>query len=350
MKKIVALTIFAMVMSFVPMANASGVVLTVTPDVLTAATATDVVLSWTASGISYDSGDTIVLAIKDDTDTLIAGTPTAHTTAETNIDDDANDNDGSATYAAGLVTYTISSGALVTTTTRTLGFKTPALDAGVYSISMVDSGNSDFGAVLMYVGEDNVVVITADVGPQLNFVIRTNTDQQNLGDDNDATPGTAPTTEVPNNCRLGTLSLTAVNSCSYRLKVSTNASSGYTVKIAADGDLSKTTTGDVADIDDIDPVVEDLTVIVGSEAYGIAFNPGSATLGVTAADGDFTDDDTPIGPATTAYTLYTSTGPNSPAATDTANTALVTHIASMDTGTASGFYTQKVTYTVTGSF
>lgn len=346
MKKIVTFTIFAMLISFIPVVDAAGVTLSLDKDSVAANTATDVVLSWTGSATTYATGATISIVVKDYTNTTISSALAAHTTPDTDLDNDTNA-DGAFTYGTGIATYTITNPEGIGTS-RSLQFRMPALTAGIYSISMLDSTAGDIGVVLYYVADDNDIYVTADVAPQLNFVIRTATDQVNLGDDNIYNPGTTATNEVPNNCPLGTLTLSAVSSCSYRLKVSTNASSGYIVSIASNGDLSKTTSGDVVDAEDIDPVVEGQTVTVGTEGYGIALNAGSATNGMVTEDGIFDDDDSPI-PITPTY-LYEVSGPNAPSAVDTVNTALVTHKAAIDSGTATGYYSQIVTYTVTGRF
>jgi hypothetical protein len=155
-------------------------------------------------------------------------------------------------------------------------------------------------------------------------------------------------TSDTNACNLGVLDTTTVDTCGYRLKPSTNSSSGYTVQIDSDGDLRKSGSGDVADDLDIDLIVENNTVSAGTEGYGIALNGGSATGGNITESGDFNDDDTPI--PFTNTDIYTSDGPNAPSATDTTNTALVTHRASVDSDTETGNYSHTVTYYVSASF
>lgn len=195
--------------------------------------------------------------------------------------------------------------------------------AGNYTFSVTTSAG-DYGAVLQYVGDDNDVTVTATVTPVLTFAIRTSDD---TGD--------------TNVCNLGTLTLTAVNTCAYRLKIGTNSASGYTVQITSDAGLD-------SGANDINAVAENATVTAGNEQYGIALNAGSTTGGTITESGDFNDDDTPI--PTVSTNLYTSNGTNQPASTDTTNTALVTHRVAINAGTSTGNYQQIVTYYVSASF
>ena len=168
--------------------------------------------------------------------------------------------------------------------------------------------------------------VTAQVQPTLAFVIR------NAADDADT-----------NVCELGVLSMATVNECEYRLKVTTNADSGYTVTIIADGALVDSVSND------IDAIAEESVVTAGTEGYGVEFAGGAITGGTVTESGDFSDDDTPL-PTGTAANLYVADGNNNPTATDTTNTALVTHRATVDADTPTGNYSQTVTYTVTASF
>jgi hypothetical protein len=201
---------------------------------------------------------------------------------------------------------------------------------GNYAISIVTT--FDYGAFFFYVGDDNDVNITGSVTPILAFAIRNSAD-------------TADT----NACPLGALTLAGVNTCAYRLKVTTNATSGYTVQVTTDGDLRKSGSGDVADNLDIDLIVENNTVTAGTEGYGIAFVGGSVTGGGSCTEqGDFNDDDTPLPMSATNLVICSS--PNAPASPDTTNTSLVTHRAAMDGNTTAGYYSQVSTYYVSASF
>jgi hypothetical protein len=112
--------------------------------------------------------------------------------------------------------------------------------------------------------------------------------------------------------------------------------------------LSKAGAGLVPDADDIDPVTEDTLVTAGTEGYGTEFAAGAATGGTITESGDFNDDDTPL--PTTEINFYTSDGPNTPGATDTTNTALVTLRASIDAGTETGNYQQLITHYTVANF
>lgn len=230
------------------------------------------------------------------------------------------------------------SGELDTTTPFTIVFPGTEFDtpATAQSVSFaVTTSVGDYGAALQYVGNDNDVTVTASVQPTLAFNIR------NSADDADT-----------NTCALGALTLAAYNDCAYRLKVSTNAQGGYTVQVTTDGDLRRSGSGDVADNLDIDPIAENGTITAGTEGYGILFDGGAITSsgagGTVTESGDFADDDTPL--PLVATDLYVASSSNNPGATDTTNTALVTHRAAIDANTNTGFYQQLVTYTVTASF
>lgn len=312
--------------------SAAGVAVTVsTPSngEFNALTDTDVTFGWTTSSTDYASGEAIVVTISP-----------AVASAVANCASPTTDADGDSTTDGAFGSFT-TTGATYTFTAATTTAETTGVDlclnfqndtaVGIYSIAITDNNDNDYGAALIYVGDDNDVTVTAVVAPTLAMAIR------NSGD-------TADT----NTCPLGALTIAAVNTCAYRVKVTSNAASGYTVNFLADGDLRRSGSGDVADADDIDPIAENSTVTAGTEGYGIALTGGSATGGSITESGDFNDDDTPIPFVST--TIYTSSGTNNPGATDTTNTALVTHRAAIDGGTNTGNYSQIMTYRVTATF
>ena len=302
--------------------KAAGVSVSVTPNEITANTATDVTVTFTPSA-EYASGDTITLTWDSGVTVADAGTST------TDADGDGT-TDGSASVSSPTYTYTFSAATTQASTNGVSLAMNVTADTGIYSVSVTDSAGN-YGAALIYVGDDNDVTVTAVVQPTLSFAIRTTND-------------TADT----NTCDLGVLTISDVAECSYRLKVATNANNGYTVSITTDGDLRRSGTGDVADADDIDLIAEDSTVTAGTEGYGIAFDGGSITGGTVTESGDFNDDDTPL--PTTITTLMTTDGNNNPSNPDTTNTALGTHRAAIDADTNTGNYSQTVTYYVTASF
>ena len=295
-----------------------------------ASTETDVTFGYTTSATEYANADVITVEIAPAVAAAVAGC----TSPTTDIDTDTTTDGAFGTFTTTGAVYTLTA---ATTTASSTGvdlcLKFPATTAtGIYSIAITDDNDNDFGAALVYVGDDNDVTVTAAVQPLLSFAIR------NTADNGDT-----------NTCDLGVLDTTTVFTCSYRLKPSTNSASGYTVQINSDGDLRSSGSGDVADSLDIDLVTEDTTVTAGTEDYGIAFVGGAATGGNITESGDFNDDDTPI-PISSATNIYTSDGPNNPTSTDTTNTALVTHRAAMDFDTLTGTYSQIVTYYVSASF
>jgi hypothetical protein len=295
-----------------------------------ALTATDVTFGWTASAEYTASSDTITITVSP----TLAGALTNCTSATTDIDGDSTSDGSFGSFTTSGAVYTVSGNNTTQASSAgvdmCLKFAASTI-AGNYSISMSDT-NGDYGSVLVYVGNDNDVTVTAQVTPSLAFSIRNSAD----------------TTDT-NTCDLGVLSLTAVSTCAYRLKVATNAGSGYTVQINSDGDLRKSGSGDVSDDLDLDPITENSTVASGTENYGIAFTGGACTGGSVTEAGDFSDDDTPI-PISSATNLYSCNGPNNPTSTDTTNTALVTHRAAMDAATETGNYSQVVTYYVSATF
>lgn len=308
---------------------------------------TEIQTTWTSTGI-YSTGSTITLTLSP-----------AATSTILNCDSFDCQFNGSAvgcdvTFATTTMTSSTASGvfaqSVVTSTSGTLCFEYPisATSVGNYSIAVLVSNGStnDFGASLYYVLGANQVTVTATVPATLSFAIR-NTDD------------TATTTTCP----LGTLSQTAVNLCSYRLRIATNASNGFNSTIKANLDLNNGT-GNAT----ITPILNDTTFASGTEAYGIAFLTGaysgvrSSTSGqyvapVVESCGSgyttttFCTDSSPV-PTTTGGVqfIYATSAVNPGIAPSTSSTTLVVHGAAINAGTPSGQYSQTVTYLVTGSF
>jgi hypothetical protein len=293
-----------------------------------ATTATDVTFRYDPSSSEFANGNTVTVVTGDAGSAL-----TDCTSATTDADGDSTPDGSFGSFSSTGATYTFSAATTQATTNfATFCLKFPdTTTTGIYSISINDTNDYDYGSTLVYVGDDNDIAVTASVIAILSFALRNSSD-----------------TSDTNACALGTLNLTSVSTCAYRLKPATNAASGYTVQINSDGDLRRSGSGNVADSEDLDPIPEGNTVASGSEGYGLAFNGGACTGGSITEQGDFNDDDTPF--PMTSTDLYSCDGPNSPAGTDTTNTALVTHRAAMDAGTLTGNYTQTVTYYVSASF
>lgn len=181
----------------------------------------------------------------------------------------------------------------------------PAVADG-YEVAVIT--NDDEGAGVAYVGNNNDVTVTANVLPLLNLTISDNT------------------------MDLGTVLTTAVSTADHTISVGTNASSGATVHIIADGALNS---GGNAWTD----VVENNAVVAGTEGYGIAVTNGAGWT----ESANFDDDDTPIPLITTD--LMTSAG-----AIDDTITTTIQYRAAVDATTPSGTYDQVVTYTATADF
>jgi hypothetical protein len=222
-------------------------------------------------------------------------------------------------YTAGAKTLVIADGQLESSATP-----------GNYNIVVMTS--AEVGLGMLYVGDDNDVLVTAMVTPTLSFIIR------NTGD-------TADTNECP----LGILTTSSVATCSYRLAVATNASGGFQVQINSDGGLN-------SGANDINAIAEDSTVTAGTEGYGIAVT-GATSGGNNSSDvynqpvvenGDFNDDDTPVPVGATNFISFGNTFIYTPSVL--AESTLVTHRAAISAGTPAGLYDQVVTYTVTATF
>jgi len=157
-------------------------------------------------------------------------------------------------------------------------------------------------------------------------------------------------TTSDNICDLGRLSTTAVNTCEYRLKVSTSAASGYILQSKTSGNLSN-------GIDAFSNAISgsagtggnDISnTTSGTEKYGVNISPGSITAGTINLASAFNPS---VGNSVsynhiTNQTILTASGSNSPSTTDLINTSLVTHNANISAETKPGSYTQNVTYTV----
>jgi hypothetical protein len=239
---------------------------------------------------------------------------------------------GSDTIVSAPVTTTaIPAGAAVVTIAGLTTSSIPSINA----LSLYTSGG-DFGSAFQYSGGANEVTVRGIVPVSLSFTIRNAADTANT-----------------NVCDMGNLSISTIGSCSYRLKVKTNAQNGYTINKASatgftngsyvfeDANISNAGTGGSAQS-------------AGEELYGAKIDKGSVSTagGVVtlAANFDAGAINNVNYSGTSPEALVSSNKPNNPTATDTVNTSLVTHEAGIRSSTAAGIYTQKVTYTVTPVF
>ncbi|MEI7604353.1 MAG: hypothetical protein WCJ19_05020 [bacterium] len=217
--------------------------------------------------------------------------------------------------------------------------------AGNFPIAMYSAqagvATADSATGLAYVGNANQVHITARVTPTLSFDIRSSSD------------GAVST--FPAACDLGTLSTSSINHCEYRLKVATNAENGFVVSYAssANGLYNGTYTFTPANSGST------ASLTAGTEKYGASIVPGSVTgnnAGSIAATSSVTVSAANVATnaasyqATSATSIYEATRGNSPAGTDTDNTALVTHLATPSATTPAGTYAQTITYSIVGRF
>ena len=146
-----------------------------------------------------------------------------------------------------------------------------------------------------------------------------------------------------NSCGLGTIDSTTVNTCSYDTTVSTNASSGYTAYIKADG-LLRNAINDIAD-------VTDETIDPGIEEYGVATSD-TDSVDITAQESS-ADCGTANGGTDPVNAVALSTSDQSYATADApvdADVVTLCHSASIMGTTPAGVYAQTVTITVVGNF
>lgn len=209
----------------------------------------------------------------------------------------------------------------VTITTWDLG------DDGAFGGAGADADTlEDNGAAAVVIGT-NQVEITGNVDPTLTLTLSGNT------------------------CALGTLSATNIKTCNYSTTVGTNAASGYSAKIKADGGLRNGATS-ITD-------VSDDNVTPGSEEYGVSTTMSGETIDqINDADenalyqqADCTHMNDQAVHAMTAHPLNTgdqdfanSSGPVS------SSVAYLCHAAGITGTTPAGTYTQLVTITVIGNF
>lgn len=329
-------------------ADASGVTVSLSDGVSTVDAGdggqTEVTTSWTSSGF-YATGTWMTLTLAPAaTSTLTeCGTPdfTFSTTGDlTRVTSSWSDTDAVYEFTQGIATSTAGSVCVsygMTTTTPT-NYSIALL---VTSSTYTGFTTTDFGAALYYVLGGNQVSVTAVVPATLSFSIRNSADSANT-----------------NICQLGTLSLSAVNTCTYRLRIATNAANGFSTTIQADHDFATPTFATMTNI------VDNSSFTAGVEAYGISALAGATIGGRQATSSFFTDPVVESNFATTTFDTDASPVPTSTSgiiisfprsfktgvAPSTTTTSAVTHAAAIDGGTPTGNYSQTVTYRVTGSF
>jgi hypothetical protein len=195
----------------------------------------------------------------------------------------------------------------------------------------------NFTALNPILNSTTITYSVFNINPSISMVIRRSDDLANT-----------------NNCDLGIASQTNVATCSYRLKIRSNAPNGYVVNVLTSGSLTGVNQNIVdANIGSGGTGGHDISLsTTGTERYGIIVNTGSITGsgGITRA-GDFNAGTNAVRLNNTSFsTIATSTGTNSPSNPDTTNTILITHRLNISANTKPGDYTQTVTYNVTPMF
>jgi hypothetical protein len=312
--------------------SAAGVVTTISPSTSAVSTAAVTTVSYTTSA-ALATGNTLRFTRPTAyTGTLSTANLTVNGTAPSAV---VNAVSGTNTLSTLTLAAPIVSGATVSIATTAAALTTPAV-AGNYSFSVYSPNTGDYGAVLQYVGQANVVQVRAFVPITLSFVIRDATDTANT-----------------NLCDMGDVSTASINLCSYRLKVTTNAKNGYTVSATTSGNL---TNGSVSMSNAAAGTAGTggTAITAGTEKYGVVIAQGGVDVGGTitragAFDAGATNAVSYVQASPTV--IMTSTGPNTPAVSaDTTKTSLVEHQLGITNSTAAGLYTQTVTYTVAASF
>jgi len=308
-------------------AKASGVTPTITPQVAAVSTGGTTTYAYT-TGATLAIGSKIFLTYPNAyTGTLSTANTTVNTVAPSAL---TNAVGASTTTTTITLANSVTSGSTVTVSTSAL--TTPAT-AGNYAITFTSSVG-DLGGNFQYVGSANIVNVTASVPVSLSFVIRNSGDTANT-----------------NVCDLGTADTAAISSCTYRLKVGTNAKNGYLVSFLTSGAL---TDGSYS-MTDAAVGATGTAIAAGTETYGVNITAGSITGsgGTMTLATAFSTGASNVVKYNTASntTILTANKPNNPAASgDTTNTSLVTHKLAISTNTNAGNFTQSVTYFVSPSF
>ncbi len=311
-------------------AHASGISSTITPSTQNVSTLSNISVAFTTSG-NLAIGQKIRLSYNSSyTGSLTTTNSTINTTPPSDV---------SLATASGIITATMTlANAISANSTVTIALNsalTTPVAAGNYAFAVSTDAN-DNSTSFQYVGQANVVQVTAYIPVSLALDIRNPED-------------TADT----NVCDLGNQTTAAISSCSYRLKVTTNAGNGYAVAVkSSDGGL---TNGSYSLIDAASGFTGS-TIAAGSEVYGMTVNPGSitgnggtidtATPFTATSSGNIVNTNTPI-----FTNILSANKPNSPSSSgDTTNTSLITHKLATSSNTPPGIYTESMTYQVTPTF
>ncbi len=162
---------------------------------------------------------------------------------------------------------------------------------------------------------------------------------------------TADTANYNNICDFGSVTVTAVASCSYRLKFTTNSGNGYSLQVLTSGGLASGATT-IANATAGSGGSGGTLIVAGTETYGVVISPNSCTRGTNTLANAFnpTAGNSTLFNYPTPTTVVTCTGQNLPATTDLANTVLVTKNLAISGNTPAGDYTQTVTWTAAPNY
>ncbi|MEI6729550.1 MAG: hypothetical protein WCK98_07985 [bacterium] len=308
-------------------ANAAGITPTVTPSTQTVSTSSNVTLSFTPV-TPITTGSTIIVGIPSGYTGGAALTTSDIAVTGTNITSTVSSGFSATGFTSTLTTSANVTSAVTIVIGGTNKLSSPVA-AGNYAFT-ISTSVGDSGGNFQYVGQANVVLVKAVVPVSLSFAIRDNLDLA-----------------FTNSCNMGTLSVASIGSCTYRLKVGSNAAS-YAISVATSGNF----TNGAYSFSNAAAGATGTALTAGTEKYGAIITPGSATNGTAALATAYS-----AGANTVSYingsaaTLLTVTGQNNPGvSSDVTNTTLVTHNAATSSTTAAGLYTQTVTYTVLPTF
>ena len=350
LKRFVQLSIFVAcvaVLSTQVRVNASGVAVTLADGSGIAdggsGGQTEITTSWTTSGF-YTTGTQVLFTLTPAASSTISNCSTPDTQF-------AFAGDGSfGSFATSTATYTFTrSMATGTAGSLCLRYELENTTSSNYTVAIQATSSTtsftttDFGAALYYVLGGNIVNVTASVPSSLSFSIRNAAD-------------TADT----NVCQFGTLALNTVSTCSYRLRIATNAANGFTTTLQPSGPFN------VSGSATMTAIGNDVPFVAGVEAYGLSQFQGATSGGRSGANNfdlpavesgaaedaslTFNIDSTPLD-FTSATTVLSFAAPfNALAAPSPTTTSLVVHSASVGATTPYGQYAQTVTYRVTGSY
>jgi hypothetical protein len=304
---------------------------------------TEITTSWTTSGF-YTTGTWLTLTISPSATSTLTDCTTPDTsfaTAGDIVKVTSSWSSSAAVFNAAANIATSTAGSICVSYGMTTTTPTNYSIALLATTSTSSFTTTDFGAALYYVLGGNQVYVSATVPASLAFSIRDSGDLANT-----------------NVCQLGTLSLASVSTCTYRLRIATNASNGFVTTIQADHDFSTPSFATMTNI------VDGGSFVAGTEAYGISALVGASIGGRQATSSAFTDPVVEASGASSTFNVDPSAVPTSTsgiiisfprpfsagAAPSTTSTSAVTHAAAISAGTAVGNYSQTVTYRVTGSF